>query len=135
MGNVTSSCAAINRAGDLLAASGGRGITLWQLPSTRYLGLVAEGALRQSVQFDWQDRVVFPMGADLQTIELARLLAGWNITRAARLLESMLLGTKPSDPVTYVAVAAAIAVVALAASYVPARRAASIDPLVALRQE
>jgi len=54
---------------------------------------------------------------------------------ATRLLTSMLFEVKPTDPATYAAVAAVLAAVALAASYIPARRAAKVDPLTALRQE
>jgi ABC-type lipoprotein release transport system permease subunit len=43
-------------------------------------------------------------------------------------------GVNARDPSNYVAVAAAIATVAFVASYLPARRAASIDPVAALRQ-
>ncbi len=52
-----------------------------------------------------------------------------------RLLTSMLFEVKPGDPVTYAAVAAMLAGIALAACYIPARRASRVDPLVALRQE
>lgn len=54
---------------------------------------------------------------------------------ATHLLESFLFQVKPGDPLTYLAVAALLAVVAMAASYLPARRATRIDPLAALRQE
>jgi putative ABC transport system permease protein len=47
----------------------------------------------------------------------------------------MLFGVKPTDPGTYGGVAALVALVTLAASYAPARRAARVDPLVALRHE
>ncbi len=52
-----------------------------------------------------------------------------------RLLQSMLFEVKPSDPLTYVVVIAALAAVALAASYVPVRRAMRVDPMVGLRYE
>jgi len=52
-----------------------------------------------------------------------------------RYLESMLFGLRPLDPATFAAVAVGFAAVAMLASYVPARRAASVDPLVALRHE
>ncbi len=52
-----------------------------------------------------------------------------------RLLTSMLFRVQPNDPIVYVAVAVLLGVVALVASYVPARRASKIDPLTAIRQE
>ena len=53
----------------------------------------------------------------------------------ARLISSFLFGVKPTDPLTYTAVAAGLAAVALLACYIPARRAVRVDPLVALRYE
>jgi predicted permease len=52
-----------------------------------------------------------------------------------RYLESLLFGLRPFDPPTFAITAAAFAAIAMLASYVPARRAASVDPLVALRAE
>jgi ABC-type lipoprotein release transport system permease subunit len=52
-----------------------------------------------------------------------------------RLLQSMVRETNPRDPLTLAVVATLLVVVALAASLLPARRAAKVDPAVALRAE
>jgi ABC-type antimicrobial peptide transport system permease subunit len=54
---------------------------------------------------------------------------------ASRFLTSLLFAISPTDPVTYLAVSLFLLAVALAAAYVPARRASRFDPLVALRHE
>jgi putative ABC transport system permease protein len=54
---------------------------------------------------------------------------------ATRFLATMLFQVKPNDPLVYIGVAVLLGMVTLFASYLPARRAASIDPLTALRQE
>jgi len=52
-----------------------------------------------------------------------------------RFLTGLLFEVKPTDPLTYVVVASLLAVVAIAACLIPARRATKVDPLVALRYE
>ena len=52
-----------------------------------------------------------------------------------RVMETMLVGVKSVDPVTFVAMAVVFSVIAVAAAWVPARRAARLDPTVALRDE
>ena len=78
-------------------------------------------------------RLVLGRGLILAAMGLAIGLAGSVAT--SRLLTSLLFEIKPTDPVTYAAVMSMIAVVALAACYIPARRATAVDPAVALRQE
>ena len=52
-----------------------------------------------------------------------------------RWMSSVLFGVKPTDPLTFVVVALVLGIVAFLASYVPARRAMRVDPIVALRYE
>jgi hypothetical protein len=64
---------------------------------------------------------------------LALGIAGaWAGTRA---LEGILFGTSPTDPIVFAAVVVTLAVVASAASYLPARRAARVDPIAVLRAQ
>jgi putative ABC transport system permease protein len=62
----------------------------------------------------------------------AGVLGAWGLTR---LLSNLLFGVEPTDPSTFSVVSMLLIAIALTASYLPARRAARIDPMVALRQE
>ena len=53
----------------------------------------------------------------------------------SRVLSGLLFESEPTDPVTFVAVGAVLAAVALLAAFVPARRATRVDPIDALRAE
>jgi putative ABC transport system permease protein len=63
---------------------------------------------------------------------LAGLAAAVALTRV---MSSLLFGVSATDPTTFVAVTGVLVLVALAASYLPARRAASLDPMQLLREE
>ena len=52
-----------------------------------------------------------------------------------RLMSSLLFGVNPFDPITYAAVVAGLGGVALLATWLPARQATKIDPMLALRSE
>jgi putative ABC transport system permease protein len=78
-------------------------------------------------------RLVLAQGLGLAGIGLAIGLAG--AFAVTRMLESLLFGVTSTDPLTFVAVGATLIMVAALASYLPARRAASVDPMVALRDE
>ncbi len=72
-------------------------------------------------------------GLRMSTLGIAiGLVAAFELTRA---LESMLVGVKRTDPMTFAAIAALFYLITALASWLPARRAAALDPTEALRQE
>ena len=96
---------------------------------TREIGVrMALGAQRSDVL-----RLVLGQGA-----KMALLGVVFGIALAAgltRLMSSQLYGVSPRDPLTFAAVAFVLILVALGACYIPARRAASVDPTEALRAQ
>ncbi|MGH9444228.1 MAG: ABC transporter permease [Terriglobia bacterium] len=78
-------------------------------------------------------KLVVSQGFNLTLVGVAIGVAG--ALGLTRFLSSLLYGVKPTDPLTLVAVSALLMVAALLACYIPARRAAKVDPMVALRHE
>ena len=114
----------------VLAALGIYGVIAYGVVQrTRELGIrMALGARSDDVL-----RLVLRQGMMPVLAGLALGLGG--AAAASRVLRGLLFGVGGTDPITYAGVAAFLAAVALLASYLPARRAALADPVVALRNE
>jgi putative ABC transport system permease protein len=96
---------------------------------TKEIGIrMALGAQRDAVL-----KLVLKQGGAIVAVGLVAGVVGAALL--TRYLEGMLYGLTALDPVTFIVVAATFAVVAIAAAYLPARRATAIDPLVAVRYE
>jgi putative ABC transport system permease protein len=96
---------------------------------TRELGIrLALGAAPGTVR-----SMVVRQGLLLVVVGLSIGFAGSLVV--VRVMTSLLYGVAPNDPVTFAAVGALLVTVAAAASYLPARRATRVDPMIALRAE
>ncbi|HET9275086.1 MAG TPA: FtsX-like permease family protein, partial [Gemmatimonadales bacterium] len=113
-----------------LAALGVYGVMAYAVTQRRHeLGVrLALGAGPASIR-----QLVLREGAGLASIGLALGMIG--AVAGSGLLRKLLFGVSDRDPVTLVAAPAVLAVLALLASWIPARRAARVDPLVAIREE
>jgi putative ABC transport system permease protein len=114
----------------MLAALGIYGVLAYFVAQrAREIGIrVALGAQTRDVM-----KMVMKQGMRLTLFGIGiGLIGGFAL---ARLMKSLLFGVSASDPLTFAAVAALLASVAMAACYIPARRAMKVDPVVALRCE
>jgi putative ABC transport system permease protein len=113
-----------------LAAVGIYGVMSYTVSQrTREIGVrVALGAQRRDV-------LKLVLGEGLKLIAVGAVLGLVASLVLTRVMASLLYGVGAGDPLTFVAVPLLLSAVALIACYLPARRAAKIDPLIALRQE
>jgi len=75
------------------------------------------------------------VGEGLVLTALGLAIGGSGAFALTRVMRALLFGVTPTDASTFVAIATLMGLVALAAVYVPARRAAFVDPLIALKHE
>ncbi|MGB6598606.1 MAG: ABC transporter permease [Candidatus Acidiferrum sp.] len=114
----------------VLAAVGIYGVMSYSVARrTQEIGIrIALGASRTNVL-----RLVVRQGMLLALAGSAAGIAGALLL--SRLMTNLLYGVLPTDPATFASVALLLTVIALAANYIPARRAMQVDPIVALRYE
>jgi putative ABC transport system permease protein len=114
----------------VLAAVGIYGVMSYSMAQrTREIGIrMALGAQRRDVL-----RLAVGQGLRLVAVGVAVGLAG--ALTLSRVMSGLLYGISATDPATLVTISLILVAVALLASYIPARRAAKVDPLIALRYE
>jgi predicted permease len=122
--------AAFAAAGLLLGAVGIYGVIAYSVTQrTREIGIrQALGAAQRRMSLMVVGETLRIAGAGIAVGVAAALVA-------ARVLDSLVFGMSTHDPLLYAAVSAVVALVAVVAAFVPARRAAAIDPVIALRSE
>jgi predicted permease len=96
---------------------------------------VHEIGVRMALGAQRRDVLRLVVGHGMRHAAIGLLLGSVAAFFAARAMTTLLFDIRPGDPLTYIGIAVVLALAALAACYIPARRATAVDPMVALRYE
>jgi predicted permease len=110
-------------------------IGLYGVMSYAVAGRTNEIGIRMALGAQKQDVLRLVMGQGMGVTLVGIIIGVGGAIAMTRLLVGFLFGLKATDPVTFIATAVSLGAVALLACYLPARRAATVDPVVALRYE
>lgn len=110
-------------------------VGLYGVISYSVMQRTAEIGIRMALGAQTGDVMKMVIAQGMKLVVAGTVIGSFGALALARLLQSQLYGVSPADPLTFGAIALLLAAVAFAACWFPARRAANVDPMIALRCE